>query len=85
MIYSAIARLVKVLVKVLSYEASRYMRTANHAYVKRRNHALAEDKAVTEMRKAGMVYRTSLSQKADAHERHADKASALASKLNELI
>lgn len=85
MILTTIERAIKVLAKLLSYEASRHMRTANHAYAKRRNHALSEDKAVAEMRKAGSAYRTSLSQKADVHERHADKANALASKLGGLL
>ena len=85
MILTTIERVVKVLAKLLSYEASRHAKQCNHLHVKRKNHGDAEDKAVLEMRKTGTAYRQSLCTKADVHERHADKANAMASKLGGLL
>ena len=85
MILSTIERVVKVLAKLLSFEASRHAKQCNHLENKAYNHGVAEDKAVNNMRAAGAAYRCSLQTKADIHERHADKANALASKLGGLL
>lgn len=85
MILSTIERVVKVLAKMLSFEASRHAKQCNHLIAKAKNHGIAERKAIANMQAAGDNYRTSLSQKADIHERHADKANALASKLGGLL
>lgn len=85
MILTTIERAIKVLAKLLSYEASRHAKQCNHLHLKSKDHGEREDKAVREMRKAGTAYRQSLNTKADVHERHADKANALASKLGGLL
>lgn len=85
MILSTIERVVKVLAKLLSFEASRHAKQCNHLKSKRINHAKAELLAIHNMKKAGADYRSSLYNKADIHERHADKANALASKLGGLL
>lgn len=84
-ILSAVEKAFAVLVKLLSYEASKNRKRANHLDQKRNNHSEAEWKAIENMRRHGNIYRNSLLNKADIHERHADRASALASKIGGII
>lgn len=85
MIPTTIERAIKVLAKLLSYEASRHAKQASHNYQKGGHHLRREQDAIDNMVKAGKQYRASLYAKADVHERHADKANALASKLGGLL
>lgn len=84
-ILSVVERAFVVLVRLLSHEASKNRKRADHLDQKRNNHYSAEWKAIENMRRHGKVYRDSLLNKADVHERIADRASALAGKIGRLL
>lgn len=73
------------LVALLGAEASKHAKAAYHKQQKAHHHRIAENKAIANIKEAGGIYRTSLYQSADIHERNADKASALASKIRSII
>lgn len=83
--YKIITRIIAVLVQLLSYEASKHRKAANHLCQKFGNHKAAEQKAIENMRQAGNTYRHSLRVDADIHERHADAASGLASRIKTIL
>jgi len=76
---------IAIAVKLLAREASKHAKKANHLSTKWDNHKAAEVKAIENMQKQGAIYRHSLMVDTEINERHADQASALASKLKAVI
>jgi len=83
--YKIITRIITVLVQLLSYEASKHRAKVNHLDAKHANHLAAEQKAVANMKRQGRIYRDSLAVDSDIHERHADAASGLASRIKTIL
>lgn len=80
-----ITRIVSIAVRLLAREASKHSKLANHLDRKFDNHYAAEERAIRNMEAAGSAYRQSLLTDICIHERHADKASALASQLQKVL
>lgn len=73
------------LVALLKLEAAKHAKAADHHGNKAYNHRVSENQALAKIKEAGAIYRTSLYAKADAHDQHADKAKALAAKIENVL
>lgn len=82
---TTIEKIIAALVRLLSYEASKKAKRAIHIQRKAHANREAEKKAVANMQQAGALYRSSLYAQSDINERHADRASALASKIGSIL
>lgn len=82
---NTIEKVFAALVLLLRREASKHSHKANVAVVKASKHNDREVQAIANMKAAGRVHRAKLAVKADIHERHADKASALASRISKVL
>lgn len=82
---TTIEKFFAILVRLLQHEASKHAKASEHHAVKAHNHHISEIAAVNKLHEQGKIYRASLGVKADIHQRHADHASALASKIQQVL
>ncbi|MFM5883553.1 hypothetical protein [Methanobrevibacter gottschalkii] len=83
--YKAIEVALKFLIAALNYEASKHgKRSAEHA-VNREVSFQREQRLIQQVRVREASYRSTNNQLADIAQRRADRASALASKINDII